>query len=390
MSQKIVFIVEWLFGLSAFGLIYTYIGYPFIMQLLSVMRPKPIVKQGITPSVSLIISAHNEERVIRDKIENSLALDYPGDKLQIIVVSDCSVDKTDKIVAQYADRGVELLSLPERKGKTAAQNMAVSRASGDIIVFSDASIVLESDSIRKMVRNFSDPAVGCVSCEDKSISVRDGTKAEDEGLYVRYEMLIRRWESLVGSIVGASGCFYGLRKSLWRWPDDFMVVDFTTPLDVYEQGFRTVSEPEAIAYVKAVSSAEEEFSRRIRTATRGQVGLLYKRRLLNPFKYGIFAFQLFSHKGLRFLAPFLLIGLLATNAILMTVSPILTICLGMQGLFYLASGMGFLLKNYPRRPRIFSFPFYFVMVNLAILIAWLRVLQGKTDTVWVPSRRVST
>ena len=379
---------EALFWLSAFGVFYAFAGYPLTIGLLARVSPKPVKKDGIAPKVSVIICAYNEEAVIGEKIENSLALDYPKEQLEIIVASDCSTDRTDQIVAEYAGRGVRLLTLPERKGKTAAQNLAVTRAEGDIIVFSDASILLEPDSIRNLVRNFSDPAVGCVSCEDKTVSIRDGKAVEDEGLYVKYEMLLRRWESSFGSLVGASGCFYGLRKSLWRHPEDFLVVDFTTALDVREQGYRTVSEPKAVAYVKAVASPDKEFARRVRTATRGLVGLLHKRRLLNPFRFGFFSFQLFSHKLLRFLAPFLLILLMIANVALVSEGALYVGVLAVQGAFYAGACVGFFLKEKPDAPRAFSFPLYFVMVNWAILVAWVRVMQGKTDATWAPTRRV--
>ena len=379
---------EALFWLSAFGVFYAFAGYPLTIGLLAWVSPKPVKKDGIAPKVSVIICAYNEEAVIGEKIENSLALDYPKEQIEIIVASDCSTDRTDQIVSEYAGRGVRLLTLTERKGKTAAQNLAVTRAEGEIIVFSDASILLEPDSIRNLVRNFSDPAVGCVSCEDKTVSIRDGKAVEDEGLYVKYEMLLRRWESSFGSLVGASGCFYGLRKPLWRHPEDFLVVDFTTALDVREQGYRTVSEPEAIAYVKTVASSDKEFARRVRTATRGLVGLLHKRRLLNPFRFGFFSFQLFSHKLLRFLAPFLLILLMIANVALVSEGALYVGVLAVQGAFYAGACVGFFLKEKPDAPRAFSFPLYFVMVNWAILVAWVRVMQGKTDATWAPTRRV--
>ena len=379
--------LEAIFWLSAFGVFYAFVGYPLAIGVLAYVKPSLIARENIAPSVSLIICVYNEQAVIQEKIENSLALDYPKEKLEVIVASDCSTDRTNQIATEYANRGVRLLTLPERKGKTAAQNLAVSKAGGDIIVFSDASILLEPDSIRKLVRNFSDPTVGCVSCEDKTISIRDGKAVEDEGLYVRYEMAVRRWESRFGSIVGASGCCYGLRKPLWRQPEDFLVVDFTTALDVREQGYRTVSEPEAIAYVKTVASPEKEFARRVRTATRGLVGLLHKRRLMNPFRFGFFAFQLASHKLLRFLVPGLLILLLISNVMLAEAGLIYLSILVLQAVFYTNALIGYLLKERAWLPRVFSFPLYFVMVNWAILVAWARVFQGKTDATWVPTRR---
>jgi len=377
------------FWVSALILVYTFAGYPLVMFLASAMFPRPVGKARITPMVSLIIAAHNEEKGIREKIENSLALDYPPERRQIIVASDCSTDRTDQIVREYSGRGVELVRLPERLGKVPAQNLAVTKAQGDILFFSDATILLPPDALAKMVRNFADLAVGCVSCEDKSISVKDGRRVEDEGLYVKYEMLLRRWESGVGSIVGASGCFFGIRKELWTQPDDFLAEDFAMPLNIREQGFRTVSEPEAIAYVKAVPSAGAEFARRVRTATHGLMGLFFKRHLLNPFRFGFFSVQLFSHKVLRFTVPVFMSIILVANLFLVARGNLYLGIFALQICFYLGAGAGYLLRSSRYRPRIASFPFYFVMVNVAIALAWVRVLQGRRHASWMPSQRIS-
>ena len=379
---------EVLFWFSVLGIFYAFVGYPITVGLLARMFPAPVEQGDCISNVTLIVCAYNEESVIREKIENSLALDYPKGQLEVLVVSDCSSDKTDQIVSEYQAEGVRLLRLSDRKGKTAAQNLAVTKAQGEIIVFSDASILLEKDSVRNMVRNFADPTVGCVSCEDKTISIRDGKVVEDEGIYVRYEMAIRRWESQFGSIVGASGCFYGLRKPLWRHPEDFLVVDFTTALDIKEQGYRTVSEPRAVAYVKTVASPEKEFARRVRTATRGLVGLWHKRRLLNPLAYGVFSFQVFSHKLLSFLAPFLLLLVLVSNIALAVTNYWYAGILLLQAVFYAGAGVGYILRDRRGLPRVLSFPLYFVMVNWAILVAWGRVFQGKTDATWAPTQRM--
>jgi cellulose synthase/poly-beta-1,6-N-acetylglucosamine synthase-like glycosyltransferase len=379
---------EVLFWCSLFFVVYAFVGYPITIGLLAHMFPSPVARGDCRSKVILVICAYNEESVIREKIENSLALDYPKQQLEVVVVSDCSSDKTDQIVSEYEADGVRLLRLPERRGKTAAQNLAVANAKGEIVVFSDASILLEEQSIRNLVRNFADPTVGCVSCEDKAISMRDGKVVEDEGLYVRYEMAVRRWESRFGSIVGASGCFYGLRRGLWRQPDDFLVVDFTTALDIKEQGYRTVSEPQAVAYVKTVASPDKEFARRVRTATRGLVGLWHKRLLLNPLEFGAFSFQVFSHKLLRFLAPFFLILTLVSNTMLVGASYGYAGLLLVQAIFYGSAFAGYALNGRAELPRVLSFPLYFVMVNWAILVAWARVFQGKTDTMWTPTQRV--
>jgi cellulose synthase/poly-beta-1,6-N-acetylglucosamine synthase-like glycosyltransferase len=378
--------VEAVFWLSLVTLVYAYIGYPVLLALLAALRARPIDKKEITPRVSMVIPVYNEARVIRQKLENCLAQDYPPEKLQIIVVSDASTDTTRDIVSAYADRGVVYLELPQRQGKEAGQNLAVSNAEGEVIVFSDASIMLDKQALRQMVANFHDETVGCVSGEDRSVSSNQALPEESEGLYVRYEMLIRRLETRLASIVGASGCFYGVRRHLCAPLPVSIPRDFVAPLEVQERGFRSISEPQAIAFVKTVANPRDEFPRRIRTATRGLGGLLYKRHLLGLHRYGLFALMLFSHKLLRFLAPVFMIVLLISNALLFT-RPLYQGFAILQGIFYGLACVGYCLAARNRASKLFSFPFYFVMVNLAILIAWYRLLSGKQYATWSPSKR---
>jgi cellulose synthase/poly-beta-1,6-N-acetylglucosamine synthase-like glycosyltransferase len=386
--------MEWVlyaFWSSVILLLYTFVGYPLMIAVLALVRPRTmqIQKTGFLPTVSFIIAAHNEEAIIGEKIRNCLALDYPQEKLQVIIASDCSSDRTDEIVAQYKNTGVELVRLTERGGKIAAQNLAASTAKGEILTFSDSSTMLHPSSLKKMVRNFADGMVGCVSGEDKSVSTNRG-RPEDEGLYVKYEMAIRRWESKLGSIVGASGCFFSLRRNLWTPQAEFHAEDFSIPLAIREQGFRTITEPQAVVYVKTVTSADSEFARRVRAATHGLAGLLWKKRLLNPFRFGFFSIQLISHKILRFVVPFVLIVTFITNAMLVQTGFLYALLFILQVAFYACAGIGFLLRDRLEKPRIVSFPFYFVIVNAAILTAWWRIIQGQRTATWEPSLRRSS
>jgi cellulose synthase/poly-beta-1,6-N-acetylglucosamine synthase-like glycosyltransferase len=385
--------MEWLvyvFWLSLFVLSYTFVGYPLMIAVLARVRQQTQIQDTeFFSTVSLIVAAHNEETIIGEKILNCLALEYPPEKLQIIIASDCSQDRTDHIVAQYKAQGVQHVRLPERRGKIAAQNLAASTAKGEILAFSDSSTMLHPSSLRKMVRNFADGMVGCVSGEDKSVST-NGRQIEDEGLYVKYEMAVRRWESKLGSIVGASGCFFSLRRSLWMPQAEFLAEDFSIPLAIREQGFRTIAEPQAVVYVKTVASADSEFARRVRAAGHGLAGILCKKRLLNPFRFGLFSIQLISHKMLRFTVPFLLIATFVSNGMLVQTGLLYSSIFILQVALYVCAGIGFLLRDRLDNPRILSFPFYFVMVNGAILMAWWRMIQGQRTETWEPSHRSSS
>ena len=228
---------------------YAYLGYPALLLALVRLRPAPpVAKAPITPSVSFIISAHNEERRICAKIENTLRCDYPSESFEILVASDGSSDRTDALVSEYASYGVRLVRTGTRQGKEAAQKLAVEAARGEIVVFSDAGTELAPDGVRKIVMSFADPTVGCVSSVDALIDA-DGNLS-GEGAYVRYEMLLRRLESALGSVVGLSGSFFAVRRSACReWAIDVQS-DFNTLLNCVRMGLRGVSDEESVGYYR--------------------------------------------------------------------------------------------------------------------------------------------
>ena len=373
------------FGAGAL-LFYTFIGYPVLIAILARGRARTVPTLTNLPSVSIIIVAHNEEAIIGDKLDNVLQLTYSPDRLEIIVASDHSTDRTNEIVRRYADQGVKLICLPERGGKVAAQVSALTHSAEDIVIFSDASTFLEADIVQKLVRHFADPRIGCVSGEDRSLSATHPSRMEDEGIFVRYEMLIRRAESQLEGLVGASGGCFAIRRSLWTTFDISLAEDFMLPLLIREHGFLTLSDPEAIAYVPALASPKEEFARRVRTATQGIMSLLEMRHLLNPWHAGSFALQLISHKLCRFLAPFFLGVILLANVALAGTHAFYALALGVQVMFYGAALMGWVWRR--KGPRVISLPFYLVMVQWAILRAWIRVALGRRSATWSPSRRL--
>lgn len=368
---------------------YAYAVYPAVLWIASRRRERPVPSDREWPSVTLTVPVYNEERSIGAKLDDVLAIDYPADKLQILVVSDASTDATDRIVASYAHRGVELLRLPHRRGKTAAENAAGPAARGSIIVNSDATVRVPSHALKALVRAFDDPSVGVASGRDVSVgdAVRQNNRGESQ--YVGYEMWVRALETRVGSIVGASGCFYGIRARIYdsTFPEH-LSRDFASALMARAHGLRAVSVDDAVCYVPRAASLQSEFPRKVRTMARGLETLWQWRRLLNPWRFGSFALMLSSHKLCRWLVylslPLALVGL----AILTPVSRLAAIVLagavmvGMVGPISLRRGA----RGIPggRAGALVAFA---AMSMLAGVLAWVRVLRRQQNPVWEPTRR---
>ena len=376
--------MEILFWGSILLIFHAYFGYPLSLWALSAFRKRPVRKRPFTPSLTLIVAAFNEGKRIREKLENTLAVDYPRDRLQVVIASDGSTDATHAIVQEYADRGIELLALPERRGKEAAQRAAVARAQGEIIVFSDTATRLDPGGLREIAANFSDPSVGCVSSVDRVLGA-DGRPC-GEGFYVRYEMWLRSLESRVNSLVGLSGSFFAARRELSQDLSTDMDSDFRTVLNSMKLGLRGVSDPDAIGYYRDVPDSQQEFHRKVRTVLRGQTVFFRNLEFLNVFRYGLFSYQYFCHKLLRWLVPLFLVAALVTNLILAFQSAFYALMLLAQMGFYgiaLATWSG-LVRSDSGSIRI---PLYFVMVNIGIAVAWWRYVSGNRITTWAPSRR---
>ena len=362
-------------------LFYAYLGYPCALRALAFVRDRPLRKGSLTPRVSFIITAHNEERRIRDKLENTLRQDYPEAKLEIIVASDCSTDRTDEIVGGYSNR-VRLVRSPERRGKEAAQQRAVENASGEILVFSDVTTDLAADGVSAIVRNFADPTVGCVSSVDRFID-GDG-RISGEGAYVRYEMFLRGLETRVNSLVGLSGSFFAARREVCRnWPADRQS-DFNTVLNAVEMGLRAVLDPESGGYLRSIVDERREFQRKVRTVVRGIAVLAGRREMLNPLRYGLFSWQLLSHKLCRWLVPFAMIAAGLGNAWLVSrSSTFYLVTFLVQVGFYVAA-----LAGIWTGARILRVPSFLLLTNLAVLTAWLGYARGERMTTWQPSERL--
>ncbi len=393
---------EIIFYISISLIVYTYFFYPPILLLSCIFLKIPIDKKNITPSVSLIIAAYNEEKNIREKIENSLNIDYPKDKLEVIVASDCSIDDTDKIVKEYDSMGVKLARLSERKGKTAAQNNAVSIAKGEILVFSDAPTIYRTNTIKKLVRNYNDRKIGFVTGEVIYTNQTDSGVGEGGSLYWKYESWIKQLESNIGSVIGGAGCIYSMRRSLYTPFDEGYISDFVSPLKliinskgfdnslatkkVCHNGFRSIMEPEAVSIEKTSKSRSEEFKMRCRVVTRAISGLVHMKKILNPFKFPKHSFQLFSHKILRWCVPVFMIIVFISNLLLLE-DKFYYKTFQLQLSFYILALFGYFMDKVKfHRIKVCFIPYYFCMVNLAALVGIFKCIIGKRDKLWTPAR----
>jgi glycosyltransferase involved in cell wall biosynthesis len=376
--------VEIILIVSLLLVCFAYFGYPASLYMFRVFIKKDVKKEEFFTEVTMIITAYNEEKRIKEKLDNTLALDYPHDNLHILVASDGSTDTTNEIIKDYEKSGIALLAIEHRGGKENAQKEAVQRANGEVIVFSDVATLLDPDGLKEIVSNFADASVGCVSSEDRLID-KDG-KPSGEGFYVRYEMWLRRLESRVASLVGLSGSFFAARKDVCQDFSGEMQSDFRTVLNSIKMGLRGVSDPDAIGYYQDVSDEKREFDRKIRTVVRGLTVFFRNLEFLNPFQYGLFSYQCFCHKLLRWLVPLFLLIALVSNAILAAQSSVFFILLLGQILFYAAAFWGWRHENGDTNIFV-KIPMYFVAVNASILVAWWRYLRGQRVVMWTPSER---
>lgn len=366
--------------------VYVYFVYPLLLAVLSkVKRPVNILRAEMTPAVSLIIAAYNEEKIIAQKIENMLALDYPREKLEIIVVSDGSTDNTNGIVRIYEDQGVKLVALEKNRGKSAAENAGMAIAIGDILVFSDATGMYSHDALKELVKSFADPKVGCVAGMVEYENMGVTTTSGGEGIYWRYEVFLRLLESRVGNLAMASGSILACRHSLVQPLDEAVGEDFVIPMKAAMQGFRTVYATNAVSRELIAETDRGLLKTKVRIITKDLRGLLLFRSILNPFRYPLYAWGLISHKLLRWLVPYFLIGLFIIN-VLLSGQPFYNVTLALQIIFYAPALLGYLWQRKEKPPNILGIPFSFCLVNLAALIGVARFVMGKKAGKWQPVR----
>ncbi len=362
--------------------IYAYFGYPVVLLVwgrISGFAPTE-KQQDFKPGLTVLIPVHNEGQVISDKLTNTLALEYPRSALEILIISDGSTDDTNDIIRECENNIIKLVEVSEQKGKANALNVGLELARHEIIVFSDASIMLEPQALLEISAPFLDDAIGCVSGEDHIL------EGGGEGAYGRYELWLRNQESRFYSVVGASGSFYAQRKSACKPFEEGMAPDFLSVMYAAEMGYRAVTEPRAIGYMSSVNSSTDEFNRKIRTLIRGMSALFYKFRLMNIFRYGRLSISLISHKLIRWLVPCFLLIILGSSFLLVNNDFYRIMFLAQLG-FYLIALLAYRNIAGLQRSGVVKIILYFSLVNLGILIAWIRFLKGTRQEIWSPSVR---
>jgi len=380
--------VTWLFWLCCLLLAYIYVGYPAAAWLLTRFVRRPVQRAAPDdelPTVSVLIAAYDEAAAIEATVRNKLAQDYPPEKLEVIVVSDGSEDGTDDIVRSIDDLRVRLIRQEPRAGKTSGLNLIVPEARGEIIVFSDANSLYAPDTVRRLVETLADPAVGYVTGRMVYRAPDGSLTGEGCSTYMRYENQLRAWETDLGSIVGVDGGVDAMRRGLYQSMRPDQLPDFVQPLSVRERGWRVVYEPRALLYEDALAGAADEFRMRVRVALRAWWALKDKAVLLNPGRYGLFAWQLFSHKVLRYLGPFFMIGTLVASAFLAFRggSGFWHALLAGQVVFYGMALAGHLSRGRDL-PAVVTLSYYLCVINLASGLAFVQFLRGKKKVLWKP------
>lgn len=386
------------FWMSVATLLYAYLGYPMLVFAVSRVRPREVKQVNANddahlPTVSVIITAYNEERDLPAKLTNTVAIDYPPDKLEIIVASDCSTDATDRIVRDFAARPslipVRLHRQPQRHGKTAAQNSAIELAQGEIILFSDATTAYDPQVLRCIVPNFADSHVGCVAGKLIYVDPSQSTTGQGAKSYWGYETFIKQCESRVWSLIGASGCLYAVRRRAYIPMYSEACSDFLIATKMVEQNLRAIYEPRAFCTEETNRRTDKEFWMRVRVITQTYTDLWRHRHMLNPLRSGFYAVQLFSHKILRYLVPVLLIvnflcaALLAANSffyLAATLAHLVVYAAALAGWFFERSGIGV---------RVLALPLYFALANLAAVVAAYKFARGERFARWETIRESS-
>jgi glycosyltransferase involved in cell wall biosynthesis len=376
-----------LFWLCALAAVWSYFIYPAVLwaQLrLRAAPPKRPISVEAAPRLSLIVTVYNEEARIEQKLRNIAELDYPRDSFEVLIASDCSTDGTDAIVMAQQDQRIRLVRASERLGKENAQLSAIRVATGQILVFSDVATQMPADALLRLVPYFEDPAVGAVSSEDRFIA-QDG-KVAGEGLYVRYEMWLRRLESSLAGLVGLSGSFFAARRGVCEYWDIQSPSDFNTALNCARHGLRAVSAPDVLGYYQDLKDSSREYARKVRTVLRGMTGLSRHMEVMNPAEYGQFAFQIIGHKVMRWAVPVALVLLLLLNLLLLGEGALYGLILLCQIGFY-AAAMAAFVHPPLREWGFIRIIYFFVQVNVAIADALWQFLRGTRMTVWQPSAR---
>lgn len=381
-----------LFWLSLFIIFYTYIGYGIVLFLAVKFfaRKRILPSTGFTPTLTVIIAAYNEENIIQAKIENTLALDYPADKIRYTVVTDGSTDATPSIVAAFSQ--VKLMHIDERNGKIAAVHRVMKEVDTDIVVYTDANTFLNKEALRLMMRHYADPETGAVSGE-KRVQVDESSDATaGEGFYWRYESKLKKWDSELYTVVGAAGELFSIRTALYQpVPQNALLDDFMISMMIVLKGYRIIYEPDAYAMEKSSANVEEELKRKVRIASGGIQSMVWLKQLLNPFPRPLLSFQYISHRVLRWtVTPLLMILVCILNIWLVADGAgwLYRLLLVMQAGFYALAIMGWIFEKKSIRVKVLFIPYYFCVMNYAVLAGMLRYIRTRPQTgVWEKAKR---
>lgn len=383
-----------IFWLSLFIVCYSYVGYGLLLYF--VIRVKRLLHghsqhgdPSFVPPVTFLVAAYNEEDFIAEKIKNSLAMDYPADKISFIFITDGSSDRTNEIIAQYPQ--VTLLYHPQRKGKMAAVNRAMEQVHTPFVVLSDANTLLNPGAVSLLMQHFADPATGVVAGEKKVMPTTGGAEAEGEGMYWKYESLLKKWDAELYSVMGAAGELIAIRTALYEHPEeDTILDDFMISFRINMKGYKVMYEPAAYAMETSSATLGEEYKRKVRICAGGFQSMGRLLPLLNPFRYPKITWQYISHRVLRWtLAPLSLLLAIVSNALLViaqagniyVVTGIAQVC------FYGAALIGYLLAKRQKKVKYFYIPFYFVFMNVAVYIGCIRYFRKRQSAVWERAQR---
>ena len=378
-------IIKFLFFLTILLCLSTYVLYPLVILLIGKVFPFKPVLSDAKPFVSILISAYNEEKDIRQKLKNTLALDYPKERMEIIVGSDGSSDKTSLIVSEFFEYGVKLLDFKENRGKTAVQNDLVSASQHDILVFTDAASFLKKDSLSNLVRSLSDPRIGAIAGTMVFIDQKQNLTTESQGLYWKYEMKLRELESVIGRLVGVDGPLYAIKRDNFVFLGNQIISDLMSPLMVLKQDKKVILEKKAIVYEAPTTQSTQELQTRRRITLRGMIGLFSDPDLLSPFRCPLLSVQIFLHKLLRW-AVGILVLLNFLLCLTFSAHPFFGFFLVLHVIFYMAALTGWILEKNGKSMPLFKIPFYFCLVNIAATLAIVDFFRKKQAVSWKPVR----
>jgi cellulose synthase/poly-beta-1,6-N-acetylglucosamine synthase-like glycosyltransferase len=376
-----------LFYLSLLLCLTSYVFYPVIIAVLSkyfCYKPK---KSEITPYVSIIISAYNEEKDIAKKIENTLALDYPNDRFDILIGSDGSVDETAVIVSKYSS--VHFYDYSHNRGKTSVQNDLVKESKGEILVFTDAASFLSKDALKTIVRNFADENVGCVAGRMEFVDTENNLNTQSQGIYWNYEVTIRELESRLGSLIGVDGPLYAVRSDCYVPLQNNIISDLITPLLVLKQGKKVILESEAIVEEEPTQKSQHEFNTRRRITLRGLIGVFAYKELLNPAKYPGLSLQIISHKLLRwFIGPLAILNFLTCISLIFYDIMIINLIFTAYVALIMTALLGWFLDKVGQKNYFLAVPYYFFLVNIAATYGIMDFIMKKQATTWSTERNI--